>query len=315
MRRKKPLANTWTHYLSTFFSHFIRHPYAPLLVQIVVTRRCNLNCAYCTESDQNSPPVPTERLRATITKLQALKTFGLALTGGEPTLHPDLVELIRYASQRIRHVSIITNGYTLTKELIEKFNDAGLNRLQISLDGVEPSEVTRKVLRTTMEKLRLLSEHAAFDVNINAVLGSIPYEQTLEIIGSARALGLEATVQWLHDSRGRVLNPYNIGKREIRMLMKEAKKAKPFLYDKNVYQVGVEIDKPWKCRAGSRYLYIDEFSNAHFCAQSRQLWSCPVDDLTMDILEANFHVSKPCSRGCTLGCVRNVSQFDFFRKQ
>ena len=300
------------HYLETFYTHFIKYPYSPLLAQVVVTRRCNLQCGYCSEYDRSSPLVPAEDLERTIAKLKALKLYGITFTGGEPTLHPELPRLIRVASEQLPHVSLITNGFLLTRGMIEQFNDAGLARLQISLDGIEPTEVTQKVLKNTEKKIDLLSQHARFDVHINAVLGSIPFEETLGILRYVRGSGLETTVQWLHDQRGHILNPYGIGGKEIKLLAKEANL--PFFFSKSVSQVGINAEKPWKCRAGSRYLYIDEFSTANFCAHARERWQCRVEELNQEIFRKNFYRYKPCNVGCTLGCVRNVSRYDVFRR-
>ena len=80
-------------------------------------------------------------------------------------------------------------------------------------------------------------------------------------------------------------------------------------------EAGLEGAPPFKCRAGSRYLYIDEFSEAHFCSQAQSLWSMPIDDVDADVLRANFHTRKSCAERCTLGCVRDASRYDGWRAQ
>ena len=307
------LHNKWLHYPAAFFNLFFRYPYSPFLVQLVVTRRCNLKCGYCSEFDNHSESVPVARLMKTIDKIKKLHTYSLTFTGGEPLLHPDLTNLIRAASRAIPHVGLITNGFLLNREKIEQFNQAGLKRLQISLDGVKQTEITKKVLNNTKEKLHLLAGHAKFTVNINACLGSTAIEETLTIVSYARNLGFETTVQWLHDVKGHALQPFPIEEEDIRRIARAEKL--PFLYSKKIVRAGLLSTKPWKCRAGSRYLYIDELSRARFCAQARKIWQCEIDDLDYETLRKNFHTPKPCSPGCTIGCVRNVSRYDFWRKQ
>src|SRR3954468_18398578 len=68
----------------------------PVLAQIVVTRRCNLSCGYCYEYDKVSKPVPLEILKSRINELKRLKTVFVTLNGGEPLLHPQICELVRY---------------------------------------------------------------------------------------------------------------------------------------------------------------------------------------------------------------------------
>ncbi len=293
--------------------YFVAHPYAPLLAQVVVTRRCNLKCAYCTEYDRVSQPVPTERLIATFDRLAALHTRAVTLTGGEPTLHPDLPALVAALSQRIAKTSMVTNGYKLTPSLVRELGAAGLGRLQISLDGVEPNEVTAKVLRCTERALDVLAEHATFAVHVNAVLGSIPFDETREVVRAARRRGFETTVQWLHDDRGRAMNPHRVTHAQIDELISEC--ALPPHHSRRVIRAGLEPERAWKCRAGARYLYIDEFSTARWCAHQRDAWSLPVDELTPAVLQRNFHTPKPCEEGCTLGCVRDASRYDRWRSQ
>ena len=63
---------------------------------------------------------------------------------------------------------LITNGYLLTAERIQRLNRAGLDHMQISIDNVMPDEVCKKSLKVLDKKLQLLAEHADFHVNINS---------------------------------------------------------------------------------------------------------------------------------------------------
>ena len=78
---------------------------------MVIIRRCNLSCGYCSEFDKTSDPVPVEVLEKRLEKLKALGTFGISLTGGEPTLHPNLPRLIRKCRElRFFRTGMISNG-------------------------------------------------------------------------------------------------------------------------------------------------------------------------------------------------------------
>src|SRR5690349_6146524 len=110
----------------------------PLLAHLIPIRRCNLACKYCNEYDDFSKPVPTELMFRRVDKLGELGTSVITISGGEPLLHPELDEII----QRIRKngivAGLITNGYLLVPERIERLNRAGLEWLQISIDNVNP---------------------------------------------------------------------------------------------------------------------------------------------------------------------------------
>ncbi len=154
-------------------------PESPLLTQLVVIRRCNLSCGYCNEYDDHSPPIPVEELFARVDHLAELGCLILTLTGGEPFMHPKLDEVAARAVSHGMVVTAISNAYPITKGWIERMNDAGLSLLQVSVDNMEPNEVSQKSWSKIKKRLLLLKEHAKFKLNINAVLGSSPPEQTL----------------------------------------------------------------------------------------------------------------------------------------
>ena len=134
-------------------------------------RRCNLACTYCNEFDDFSKPVPIEEMYRRIDKLGALGTAVVTISGGEPLLHPELDDVIRRIRANGMIAGLITNGYLLVAERIERLNRAGLEWLQISIDNVNPDEVSKKSLKVLDKKLQLLAEHADFHVNINSVVG------------------------------------------------------------------------------------------------------------------------------------------------
>src|SRR5437763_13398086 len=182
------------------------HTAHPLLVQIIPIRRCNIDCGYCNEYYKVSPPVPRDLLRQRIDKLADLGTSVVAFSGGEPMLHPELDDLIRHIRRRGMMAGLITNGYFLVPKRIEELNEAGLDFLQISIDNVEPDEVSKKSLRLLDKKLQHLKAYAAFDININSVLrGGIKNPEDARTINTrARALGFSTSIGIIHDGTGRL---------------------------------------------------------------------------------------------------------------
>src|ERR1700733_14108283 len=98
----------------------------PLLVHIIPTRRCNLACTYCNEFDDFSKPVDTAEMLRRIDRLGKLKASVVTISGGEPLLHPDLDVIIARMRRNGILSGMITNGYLLTAERIERLNGAGL---------------------------------------------------------------------------------------------------------------------------------------------------------------------------------------------
>jgi molybdenum cofactor biosynthesis enzyme MoaA len=171
-------------------SRAMLQPATPLLAQMVVTRRCNLSCGYCNEYDDRSAPLPLDDLFRRIEHLAALGTLTVTLTGGEPLLHPDLHQLIARVTSYGMVCTTITNGYPVTLRWIDRLNRAGLSWLQISIDNLEPNDVSQKSLSKIKPKLALLTEHARFGVNVNAVLGSCTPDDARQLVREVEALGL-----------------------------------------------------------------------------------------------------------------------------
>jgi MoaA/NifB/PqqE/SkfB family radical SAM enzyme len=178
----------------------------PVLVHIIPMRRCNLDCGYCNEYDDVSKPVPLEEMKRRLDTLVAMGTSVITISGGEPLMHPDLDEIIRHIRGRGMIAGLITNGFFLNKERIERLNDAGLEHLQISIDNAAPDEVSKKSLKTLDGRLEMLSEWAEFQVNINSVLGSgvKNSEDALTIAHRALELGFTSTVGIIHDHDGQL---------------------------------------------------------------------------------------------------------------
>src|SRR5262250_403448 len=242
----------------------------PLLAHIIPMRRCNLACTYCNEFDDFSKPVPIEEMYRRIDKLAALGTSVVTISGGEPLMHPELDDVIRRIRANGMVAGLITNGYLLVSERIQRLNRAGLEWLQISIDNVTPDDVSKKSLKVLDKKLELLAEYAEFHVNINSVVGGgVKHPQDALVIGRrAMALGFSSTIGIIHDGDGQ-LQPLNDEERAVYHEMKSMEKRS--FTRINGFQDNIAQGRPnqWRCRAGGRYLYICEDGLVHYCSQQR----------------------------------------------
>ena len=178
--------------------------------------------------------------------------------------------LIAHVRSRGIIAGMITNGYLLTPQRVKQLNDAGLDHMQISIDNVMPDDVSKKSLKVLDKKLQILSEHALFHVNINSVLGGGIHnpEDALVVGKRALELGFTSTVGIIHDgerataAHRRARAPGVPGDEELR--------EEEFLADQ-LFQDDIANGRPshWRCRAGSRYLYICEDGLVHYCSQQR----------------------------------------------
>ena len=286
-----------------------------LLAHLVPMRRCNLACTYCNEYDKVSSPVPIEEMRRRVDHLKRLGTNVVTISGGEPLLHPELDDLIRHIRKRGIIAGLITNGYLLTQKRIEQLNEAGLDHLQISIDNVQPDEVSKKSLKVLDKKLQLLQKHAVFHININSVLGSGVKnpDDAVVIANRALALGFTSTVGIIHDGSGQ-LRPLDPVEHAIYDRMKVRSK-KSYSQFARFFQDNIADGKPnnWRCRAGARYLYICEEGLVHYCSQQRGYPGVPLAKYTVDDIRREYRTEKPCAPHCTVSCVHQISLIDGWR--
>jgi MoaA/NifB/PqqE/SkfB family radical SAM enzyme len=286
----------------------------PLLAHIIPIRRCNLACTYCNEFDDFSKPVATEEMFRRIDKLGELGTAVITISGGEPLLHPELDDIIRRIRKNGMIAGLITNGYFLVPERIQRLNRAGLEWLQISIDNVTPDDVSKKSLKVLDKKLENLAEHADFHVNINSVVGGgvCNPQDALTIGKRALELGFSSTVGIIHDGTGQ-LQPLGEEERRVYHEMKSLEKSS--FTRVNAFQDNIAQGRPnqWRCRAGSRYLYVCEDGLVHYCSQQRGYPAIPLEKYTVEDLRREYLTEKSCAPHCTVSCVHQVSIFDSWR--
>src|SRR3989454_460111 len=255
----------------------------PLLAHIIPVRRCNLACKYCNEFDDFSKPVQLETMFRRVDKLAELGTSVITISGGEPLLHPELDDIIHRIRRHSMLAGLITNGYLLTGDRIERLNRAGLEHLQISIDNVTPDDVSKKSLKVLDKKLQLLAEHAEFHININSVVGGgiRNPKDALEVGRRAVELGLTSTIGIIHDSTGQ-LRPLSEPERDVYLRMKRM--AKRSYAQLNFFQDNIAHGRAneWRCRSGARYLYVCEDGLVHYCSQQRGYPAKPLAQYTVD---------------------------------
>ena len=229
-------------------------------------------------------------------------------------MHPELDDVIRRIRANGMIAGLITNGYLLVAERIQRLNRAGLEWLQISIDNVNPDEVSKKSLKVLDKKLQLLAEHADFHVNINSVVGGgISHPQDALVIGKrAIELGFTSTIGIIHDGSGQV---QPLGDEERRIYHEMQALEKSSFTRINSFQDNIAKGQPndWRCRAGGRYLYICENGLVHYCSQQRGYPGVPLATYTRDDLRREYLAEKSCAPHCTVSCVHQISIFDSWR--
>ncbi len=113
----------------------------PQCVIVEVTNVCNLRCPHCTNKDMQRKRgfMDLEIFKKVVDECITLGVDEVCITGGEPTLHLKLMDMVDYAKrQGIKYLNMITNAQILTLFLSEKLIKVGLDALDVSIDAVMP---------------------------------------------------------------------------------------------------------------------------------------------------------------------------------
>jgi len=296
------------HPLRAAFDLLVRK--SPVEAQLVVIRRCNLSCGYCSEYDEHSAEVPYEVLCARIDAIHRLRAVNIALLGGEPLLHSRVDDLVRHAARRAQ-VSITTNAFLLDRTMIDRLGDAGLSNLQVSIDALRPdaSRYVQKTLRSLRPKLDRLAAHARFDVHVTTVLCAETLADFEDLMRELGEYPFRISVNIVHDDRGQAVAR---GAAFVRAWERHFHEGRPFSFIEEDY--GRRIlsgERPsWTCQAGARFLYVGEDGTVELCSAQRGRIGKKITEYTESDLEAHRGRPKGCEEGCSILCVYRDSLLD-----
>ncbi len=176
-------------------------PPSPFTLIAELSYQCPLHCPYCSNpveigGERYRDELRTEEWVRTLRQARGLGVLQLALTGGEPMLRRDLVQLCAAAAEAGLYSSLITAGTLFTPERAQALKAAGLDHVQISIQSPDPQENDRIAGNRSFEKkiaaARLVRE-LDFPLTINCVL----HRQNLDRIEELLELTLELDAQRL----------------------------------------------------------------------------------------------------------------------
>lgn len=208
-----PIHSTCSEDIASVFGNVLS---APVGVACMVTYNCNQRCLHCyTKSPVKIPhELQSDEWKRLLDELSQLKVFYVIFAGGEPLMHPDIVELVRYADERKIPPAIATNAYLLNEDLINDFIDAGIRGFLISLDGASATvhdtfRRSKGSFDKTITALKILLQKRMDTVVLTTITKANQHEIT-DIMELADTLGLRRLSLVKLRKSGRAVSNYEL---------------------------------------------------------------------------------------------------------
>lgn len=180
-------------------SHFREHP-TIFGAHFELTSACNERCVHCYKPPGHVRHADIAFALDLLDQLSAMGTCSLTLSGGEPTLHPQFIEILNGARQRDFVINVLSNGLHFSPELLDTLRDVNLNMIQISLYSMDPEihDLITAVPGSQKQTLHTIEELIARDV---------PVQISCPIMKQNRN-GYRAVSRWCHEHKVRVLSDF-----------------------------------------------------------------------------------------------------------
>jgi radical SAM protein with 4Fe4S-binding SPASM domain len=117
---------------------FPKEKSSPIMGQLELTYRCQFDCVhcYCKGSEDKNKELTTTQWKKILDKIQRAGCFWLGFTGGDPLVRRDFLDIYSYAREKGFLVTILTNGYGLTKKILDRFAQSPPYSLEITVNGI-----------------------------------------------------------------------------------------------------------------------------------------------------------------------------------
>src|SRR5947209_3995739 len=283
----------------------------PLQCSLYVADRCNLDCAYCTEYDNSRPHPRLDDLKKWVRKIRELGTMRIALVGGEPLMHPNIVELVRYCRELGFATSLTTNGFLLTRKLIGQLEDAGLQVMQISVDRMTPSAITKKSFKTILPKLDNFRD-SKISLHITGVICADTLPEAQAVLETGLSRGIPTEVRLVHADPLRRFR-VDRGRREelerfIDSMIERKRRGEKIHTSEAILNYQRSLLRgdyvEWTCMAGYKLFFVSAQGKFWICSMVHT--DKHIMDVTLDDLYANYR-KKSCQEGCGVYCAVSAS--------
>jgi MoaA/NifB/PqqE/SkfB family radical SAM enzyme len=276
----------------------------PLIVTWPLTNKCNLNCKYCDEPNQNTNELNTREIISIIDQLKELGCQRISLSGGEPLIRKDIDEIIDYIYKKNISCVMTSNGL-LIKNKIKSLNK--INLIKLSIDG---SKKINDIIRGNSTYNKVIEASKSLKNNnikfvFNTVITKLNIRELDYVIDLAEKFetGVRFTVINYTHAHNKDINELIPDKKfysiAVNKLEKAKRKGKPVLNSflcLNYLKSWPEIKKI-KCYAGELFCHINTNGTLSPCVMLQNN-SENINVLKVGFKKAFENLSKNSCKGC-----------------
>ncbi len=252
--------------------HLARRSHGPSHAQVAVTNSCPQQCAFCYNRDRAGRVLTTGEILSTIDTLADLGVFWLGLTGGEPLLNADLLQIVARAARRCS-VKLFTTGCELTPRLAADLRRSGLFSVSVSLDHWDEAVHDRGrgypgAWRAALRAIEIFRS-AGLDTGVSAVLSRemVAGGQTERFLAFIAGLGVHEI--WLSETKPSVEAFWD----ERLLIDDDQRRSLIALQDRYNRGPGPTLNylghfegaEAFGCTAGRKMVYVDAFGEVSPC--------------------------------------------------
>lgn len=245
-------------------------PSAPF-VRVIPTDACNLACRYCWQRDADEHRMSRSLFERCLERALALDAGVLSFLGGEPTLWPELLPAIALCTRAHLATDLTTNGTTLSAASLAALEAAGLDMLNVSVDGLAPTPESRKCALGrpgVLEAIRAAHRRGRLRVRVNAVVGKHNVALVRELIAVAAESGVAISVGFVTHRPGSARDPdVHFGPSDLDEVrgfarhVQEARRRGARIIDPDAYFHGyarfLAGERFWRCNYATRRGWIN----------------------------------------------------------
>jgi MoaA/NifB/PqqE/SkfB family radical SAM enzyme len=303
--------------------------YTPF-VRVLPTDECNLKCKYCWQRRETSDQMTLGEFGKYLAKAKQLKAGIITFLGGEPMFWPHIYEAIKMCTEENILTDMTTNGTLLNRENIEKLGRAGLDYLNISVDGLFETSVSCKnavVRENILENLKNAKRNYGVHFRINAVMYKNNFEQIKKLVNFAEQNNIQISLGYIVPplKKEHIVDPNIYFRQEDKALLDEIIKfiiehkkqghtiIDPEQYFTNIYKY-LRQEKFWKCNYPTRYGWVNIAPDGRIrsCTKKMDELNFTYLDLDSKKIRSLRKTLEDKTNECNIHCYSNCAFDSYF---